>query len=77
MDKKSIIGIALIFVILMVFSYLNKPSKQEIADAQHRRDSIQQVEAQRALEQQKVIEEQKAREALISGDSTQREALEK
>ena len=43
MDKKSIIGIVLIFVILVVFSYINKPSKEEIEAAKQRRDSIEQV----------------------------------
>jgi YidC/Oxa1 family membrane protein insertase len=76
MDKKSIIGILLIFVILMVFSYINQPSKKELEEAKLKRDSIEQVEAQRALEQQKVIEEQKAQKALMASDSTHRQALE-
>lgn len=58
MDKKSIIGIGLIFAILVVFSLINQPSKEEIAAAQHRKDSIAKVEAQNLAEQQKLQEEQ-------------------
>ena len=51
MDKKSIIGIILIFLILVVFSIINRPSQEEIEAAKHRQDSIAQVEADRvALE---------------------------
>jgi YidC/Oxa1 family membrane protein insertase len=47
MDKKSIIGIVLIFAILVVFSIINQPSKEEIEAARHRRDSIAKVDAER------------------------------
>lgn len=49
MDKKSIIGIVLIFAILVVFSIINQPSKEEIEAARLRRDSIAKVEAEREL----------------------------
>jgi YidC/Oxa1 family membrane protein insertase len=49
MDKKSIIGIVLIFAILVVFSIINQPSKEEIEIAKHRRDSIAQVEAEKEI----------------------------
>jgi len=49
MDKKSIIGILLIFVILVVFSIINKPSKEEIEAGKHKQDSIAQVELQQAV----------------------------
>lgn len=54
MDRNSILGIVLIFAILVVFSIINQPSKEEIEAARHRRDSIAMVEAERAkqLEQQ-------------------------
>ncbi len=48
MDKKSIIGILLIFLILVVFSIINKPSKEQIEAAKHRQDSIARVEAEKA-----------------------------
>lgn len=50
MDKNTIIGIVLIFTILIGFSYLNKPSEEEIEAARKRQDSIAQVEASRAKE---------------------------
>ncbi len=48
MDKKSIIGILLIFLILVVFSIINKPSKEQIEATKHRQDSIARVEAEKA-----------------------------
>lgn len=63
MDKKSIIGIVLIFAILVVFSLLNQPSKEEIEAAKQRRDSIARVEAQNTLENQKIEEKKSEAEA--------------
>src|ERR1043166_7249885 len=40
MDRNFIIGIALIFVILVTFAYLNQPSEQEIKTLKHSQDSI-------------------------------------
>ena len=77
MDKKSIIGIVLIFVILVVFSYLNQPSKEEIEAAKIRRDSIAQVEQQNALEQQRILDEQEAqKKAFVSGDTATQKEIE-
>jgi len=44
MDKKSIIGMALIFAVLVIFNQINKPSKEEIATAKHKRDSTELVQ---------------------------------
>lgn len=78
MDKKSIIGIVLIFLILVVFSYLNKPSQEEIEAAKIRRDSIAQVEQQKALEQQRILAEQEAKKnAFVSGDTATQKEIEK
>ncbi len=50
MDKNTITGLALIFVILITFSYFNKPSEREI-DAQKRQsDSIVRVETEKAMQ---------------------------
>ncbi len=49
MDKKSIIGIVLIFLILVVFSIINQPSKEEIEAARHRRDSIALADKEKEL----------------------------
>lgn len=43
MDKNTISGLVLIFAILITFSYLNKPSQEEIAAEKRRKDSIEQV----------------------------------
>ena len=55
MDKNTIIGLVSIFVILIGFSYLNRPSKEEIEASQQRADSIALVQAQ-----QRVFQEQEA-----------------
>lgn len=44
MDRNTIIGMVLIFGILIGFSYLNKPSQEEIEAARQRQDSIARVE---------------------------------
>jgi len=44
MDKKTIIGIVLIIAIFMGFNYLNRPSKEELAERQRVNDSIQNVQ---------------------------------
>ncbi len=49
MDKNSIIGIILIFIVLVVFSVINQPSKEQIEKMRVRQDSIQKVEAARQL----------------------------
>lgn len=70
MDKKSIIGIVLIFVILLGWQLIFQPSKEEVEAAKQRQDSIAQVEAQRALEQQKVLEEQAAEQKAVMENDT-------
>ncbi len=59
MDKKSIIGIVLIFAILVVFSIINQPSKEEIEAAKHRKDSIAQIEMEKAMLRQQQEEQQR------------------
>lgn len=48
MDKNTTIGLVLIFGILIGFSFLNRPSKEELEIAKHRRDSIEQVQMEMA-----------------------------
>lgn len=64
----------LIFLVLVVFSVINRPSKEQIEMMKHRQDSIQQVEAerQRQLEQQT---ETIASEDLIADTLLAEEAL--
>ena len=52
MDKNSITGIVLIFLVLVVFSVVNQPSKEQIVQAKRHQDSIFQVEAERARQMQ-------------------------
>ncbi len=60
MDKNSIIGIVLIAAILIVYSVINQPSKDEIERAKHRRDSLELVRQQNVAEQQKAEKAEKA-----------------
>lgn len=71
MDRNSILGIVLIFVILVVFSLINQPSKEEIEAARHRRDSIALVEAEKArqVEQQQQHARQNNPEEIVVPDS--------
>lgn len=50
MDKKTIIGLLLIFAIVMGFSYFNRPSDEEVARYQAQRDSIARIEAAQEAE---------------------------
>ncbi|RPH32301.1 MAG: membrane protein insertase YidC [Bacteroidales bacterium] len=54
MDRNTIIGIVLIFGILILFGYLNTPSKEKVAAMQHQADSIARANAAAALQQQSV-----------------------
>jgi YidC/Oxa1 family membrane protein insertase len=58
MDKRSITGLVLIFLILIGFSYLNKPSQEQVEAAKRRSDSLALVKA----EQEKEIMERQALE---------------
>ncbi len=69
MDKNTITGLVLIFVILITFSYFNKPSQKEIDELKHRRDSLAQVEADRAIEAAKQTEQEKTALPLQLPDS--------
>ena len=55
MDRNTIIGFTLIAVIIVGFSFLNRPSKEELARRQHYRDSVSLVR----------IAEQEARQASL------------
>jgi len=62
MDRNTIIGIALIFLILIGGSYLNRPSDEQIAAAKKAQDSIEMVriENEKAAFVAKQIEESKS-----------------
>ena len=72
MDRNSIIGIVLIGIILLGYSYYMQPTQAEIEAAQRKRDSIAQVEQQLAKKQeleQKAIET--SQDTTLLNDSTQ------
>jgi YidC/Oxa1 family membrane protein insertase len=48
MDKNTITGFVLIFLILVTFSYYNRPSEEQLAAAKRQNDSIAQVELNKA-----------------------------
>jgi YidC/Oxa1 family membrane protein insertase len=80
MDKNSIIGIVLIFLVLVVFSVVNQPSKEQIEQAKRRQDSIQQVETERARQiqaaqvQQQMMETDAAPDSVL--EATKRKQIE-
>jgi len=51
MDRNSIIGIIIILGILILFGYLNTPSKEKVAAMQHKSDSIALANAESAQQQ--------------------------
>ena len=53
MDRNTVIGVALIFTILIGFSYFNKPSEEQIAAAKRTRDSLELVQAEK---QKQIVE---------------------
>ncbi len=44
MDRKQIIGFALIFLLLVLWTFVNSPSKEQQAQMQHRQDSLNRME---------------------------------
>ena len=67
MDKNSIVGMLLILIILVVFSVINQPSKEQIEAAKQRRDSIVRVENERMAAQ--IAAELEKRETEIVAES--------
>jgi YidC/Oxa1 family membrane protein insertase len=66
MDRNTILGVILIFLILIGFSYFNKPSEQQLAAAKHQRDSI---EAVRVEQEKQIVSEKKLEETQSSFSS--------
>ena len=59
MDKNSIFGIILIFLVLIGYSYFTKPTDAEREAAQRKQDSIALVAKQNAIKETKIKEEAK------------------
>ena len=72
MDRNTVIGVALIFTILIGFSYFNKPSEKQLEAAKRTRDSIEMV---RIENEKQMAAAAKIEEAIasvspsVSGDS--------
>ncbi|MEE4196680.1 MAG: membrane protein insertase YidC [Bacteroidales bacterium] len=79
MDRNSIIGIVLIAAVLIVYSVINQPSKDEIERAKQRKDSLELVRQQNVAKQQKAQQalEQTTEPKAPKKDTTQREQLVK
>ncbi|MFC2138873.1 membrane protein insertase YidC [Bacteroidota bacterium] len=58
MDKNTILGILLIGAIIITFSVLNKPSKEELEEAKRKQDSIEIVKQTEQLKE--IIEKEKS-----------------
>ena len=67
MDKNTWIGFLLIAAIVIGFSFLNRPSKEELAERQRKQDSIALVRAQEAEAQ--LISEQIAKDLEAASDT--------
>lgn len=63
MDRNTIIGLVLIFLILIGFSYLNRPSEEQMQQMRRQQDSIARVERQRA---EQLAAQQQQQEAAAS-----------
>ena len=70
MDKNTIVGIVLIFAILIGFSYLNKPSQEEIEAAKRHQDSIAQVVARQQKESEALLKQQAEQKEDFSSQSS-------
>jgi YidC/Oxa1 family membrane protein insertase len=58
MDRNSIIGLLLIAGILIGYSLLTRPDKEEIEAARHKKDSIEMVQQQQALQEKQKEQQQ-------------------
>jgi len=65
MDRNTTIGLVLIFAVLMVFSYINRPSEKQIEAAKQRRDSIELVKKE--MEQLMASQEKEAAQFPVLG----------
>ncbi|MCT4637738.1 MAG: membrane protein insertase YidC [Bacteroidales bacterium] len=66
MNKNNIIGLAIIGIILVAFSYFNKPSEEQIAKENRYRDSIAAVNEQNVAEAKRAEEAAKATQQAVS-----------
>ena len=71
MDKNTIIGFLLIGAIIVAFTLINRPNKEQLAEQQRLRDSIQQVESQKAaLEAERLATDSSQQDSEIKQQSS-------
>ena len=70
MDKNTVIGLVLIFAIIVGFSWLNRPSEEQIAAQQRYRDSIQKVELEKSQQAALVeaLKQQERTDTVVDAD---------
>lgn len=79
MDRNTIIGLVLIFLVVIVFSYLSRPSEEELAYLAAQRDSVARVEryqdsvARLAEEANRSFRQDESSSGLVSGEGFLRE----
>lgn len=73
MDRNTVIGLVLIFLIMIGFGYLTQPSKEEREAYQRKADSIARVQA---AEQQKQLEVEKTRALLADSIKKKEDAAQ-
>ena len=71
MDRNSIIGIVVIAGLLILWTTLSKPSKEEIEAAKYKRDSLELVQQQQMIQQERTQADvvQKNQEETVVDDS--------
>lgn len=70
MDKNTTIGLVLIFAVLMVFSYLNKPSPEQV-ETKRKTDSIALVQQQQQIEHEtELLRENNKVEQIVAVSTT-------
>lgn len=67
MDKNTVIGFLLIGVVLVVFTWLNKPTPEQIEAQRRMQDSIARIENAQLAEQQKELEREAKADAELAG----------
>ena len=66
MDKNTIIGFLLIGVVLVVFTWLNRPTPEQIEAQRRMQDSIARVEYAKQLDEQKKLNQEIEAEAELA-----------
>ena len=67
MDKNTIIGFLLIGLVLIVFTWLNKPTPEQMEAQRRMQDSIARIEYAKQLEQQKELNSEAKAENELAG----------